>query len=695
MVNEVQDKKFIINKVVYYDSQKQWGVLGLTCKDDLGELGTSLLNAFGSISASGNFMKPYENAEIILSGDVIENPKYGKQISVKKLDILHDTTSKEGIINYLSKGEIEGIGVKLAEKIYDFFGEDAIEIVTEQTDRLKEVDGIGKKTVEKVKGSVAFLKAHKPIVNFLTKMGISYGTIIKLIQEFGDSTIEVISKNPYEILEVSKDLSFSQVDEIFLKSGGAFDDPLRLKTAFLHLLKRQAMMEGSTGCTSSSLSKKFYSLLDLAGAEDYYVRTATSLEGENKIVVGIGALSGWMSGYIYYKEYLDIERKIAEKIKALQSCNVPNKKVHSDIVEEEIKNFPFELNKQQVKAIHACLENNVAVLTGSAGCITGDTLISMSRASLGRKRPIELMYKSYNNIPYKGSHGWRKDVTTYVRSYIEGQGLIRLNEVEDIVYSGKKEVWKLTLEDGKFLKATADHKIMTKKGFKPLGELCPCDYVMVDNLVRHKAKINKGNGRRKLKDKLVTVGKFHPYAVNHGRNSYRIEIHRAIVEADLNKMSLDEFCKACKSPNNMGFINPSEFHVHHKDRNHYNNDIENLEVLPMEEHKKFHAKDAYKNFGHGVPEYSRVKSIEYLGVEDTYDICCYDHHNFVANGIVVHNSGKSSITKALYRIYNRCGFNVVLLSATAKACRRLEECTGGTAQTIHKFLGMTKDGYCE
>ena len=62
---------------------------------------------------------------------------------------------------------------------------------------------------------------------------------------------------------------------------------------------------------------------------------------------------------------------------------------------------------------------------------------------------------------------------------------------------------------------------------------------------------------------------------------------------------------------------------------------------------------------------------------------------------VTGNCGKSSITKALYRIYNRCRFNTVLLSPTAKACRRLEECTGGDALTIHKFLGMTKDGYCE
>ena len=685
MANEIKEKKFIVEKVVYYNSQKLWGVIGLSPVDSLGDMEFELLNMYGSISACGSFPKPFEGAEVVISGDIIVNPQYGKQISVRSLTIAQDTSSKEGVINYLAKGEIEGIGIQLAEKIYETFGDDTIEIVTNQTDRLLEVYGIGKKTVKKVKESLTFLKTHEPTIKYLTKIGVSYRTIMKLIEEFGDETVSIIQANPYEILDVSKELTFKQVDDIYLKAGGNPTGSLRLKIAFLYLLKQQAMMEGSTGCVRSSLSRKFYSLLDISGSEDYFGDTMEELEQEKKVVLGGGL-------YIYYKEYLDIEREIAEKVKSLEKCYMPSKKIKEDIVKEEVENFPYVLNKQQLRAVHDCLNTNVAVLSGPAGCLTGDTLISMSRASLGRKRPLELMYKSYNDIPYRGSRGWRKDVATYIRSYIEEQKLIRLNEVEDIVYSGKKEVWLLTLEDGKTLKATADHKIMTKNGFKPLKELCTYDYVMVDNLTRHKVKINKDKGRKRLKDKLVAVGKFHPYAVDHGGHSYRIEIHRALMEAHMNNMLLDEFCKACKSPNSMKFINPAEFHVHHKDGDHYNNSIENLEVLPVKDHLKVHSKVSYKNFGHGVPEYSRVKCVEYVGIEDTYDICCYKDHNFVANGMVVHNSGKSSITKALYRIYSRCGFNVVLLSPTAKAARRLEECTGGEARTIHKFLKMTKDG---
>lgn len=51
-------------------------------------------------------------------------------------------------------------------------------------------------------------------------------------------------------------------------------------------------------------------------------------------------------------------------------------------------------------------------------------------------------------------------------------------------------------------------------------------------------------------------------------------------------------------------------------------------------------------------------------------------------------SGKSTITKALVNALNAKGVTFYLLSPTGKATRRLEECTGHKAQTVHKFLGV-------
>ena len=328
--------------------------------DSLGDLKTELLNVYGSISASGSFEKPYENAEVIISGDVINDPRYGKQIQIKSLEILRDIASKEGVVSYLAKSNIEGLGIELATKIYETFGEDSIEVVLNRTDELIKVNGIGKKTVDKIKDSVNFTKAHEKAVKYFTQLGISYFTISKLLEEFGDESVSLVQENPFKLLDISKELSFKQVDDIYLKTGGKPEAYLRLSTAFLYLLKQQATMEGSTGCLRGSLSRKFYSLIDVAGSEDYFAMTMDKLEQEGKIVLGGGI-------YVYYKEYLDIEREIAEKIKSLQKSFMPSSKIKEEIVEEEINDFPFKLNVQQVNAVRDCLNTNVAVLTGAAG----------------------------------------------------------------------------------------------------------------------------------------------------------------------------------------------------------------------------------------------------------------------------------------------------------------------------------------
>ena len=373
---DVEDKKFKVEKIVFYNSQSSWGVLGLTPVDSLGDLKTELLNVYGSISASGSFEKPYENAEVIISGDIINDSRYGKQIQIKSLEILRDTASKEGVVSYLAKSNIEGLGIELATKIYETFGEDSIEVVLNRTDELIKVNGIGKKTVDKIKDSVNFTKAHEKAVKYFTQLGISYFTISKLLEEFGDESVSLVQENPFKLLDISKELSFKQVDDIYLKTGGKPEAYLRLSTAFLYLLKQQATMEGSTGCLRGSLSRKFYSLIDVAGSEDYFAMTMDKLEQEGKIVLGGGI-------YVYYKEYLDIEREIAEKIKSLQKSFMPSSKIKEEIVEEEINDFPFKLNVQQVNAVHDCLNTNVAVLTGLGG--TGKSSITKALYNIYRR----------------------------------------------------------------------------------------------------------------------------------------------------------------------------------------------------------------------------------------------------------------------------------------------------------------------
>lgn len=89
-------------------------------------------------------------------GDIVEcngrwitHPKFGLQFDAKEIYLY---TPKEGtkVLQYLKSGYIKGIGKATAERIFEIFGAESIEVLDNNPDELKKVKGIGKKTLEKI-----------------------------------------------------------------------------------------------------------------------------------------------------------------------------------------------------------------------------------------------------------------------------------------------------------------------------------------------------------------------------------------------------------------------------------------------------------------------------------------------------------------------------------------------------------------
>lgn len=319
----------------------------------------------------------------------------------------------------------------------------------------------------------------------------------------------------------------------------------------------------------------------------------------------------------------------------------------------------------QRKALKATRLKNRGIVVASTGCITGDTIINYNRNALGKKATIEHLYKKFNNIyEFNGKkcfgRAWDNESKTYVRSF-NGSN-IGLHEIDGIVYSGKKEVYELQLWNGKKIKATKDHKIMTQVGWIPLIELNKKHKVMCDTL---KPKKNPKNKKTKNRQTFVVNLWFHPYAsrVNIKKKwpndigyTKRMEIHRVLFDAKNNNMSKEEFLGIVRTNENLAkhlkYVDPKVYHIHHLDHNHKNNDPKNLVKMEIKKHLRKHAKEdkTHTHFNQGVPVFSRVKSIKKIGIRDTFDIQCKDpYHNFVANGMVIHNSGKSIIISGLIK----------------------------------------------
>ena len=276
------------------------------------------------------------------------------------------------------------------------------------------------------------------------------------------------------------------------------------------------------------------------------------------------------------------------------------------------------------------------------GCLAGDTQIIVNRGGGAKRKTLEHLYCMFNGGT-RGGKQWDLNIPTYVRKMVDGK--IGLWKVVGVYYNGIKPIYSLLLEDGKTIKATACHRFFTSTGWKRLDELSVGELLAVDNMEK------RGTGRRKkTTDKDFGVGEYHPYKRAHN-GCYRISYHRAVYEANLNNMSLEEFKLATKNPDvakTLKYSNPNH-HIHHINHNHYDDRPENLVSLSPEEHIKIHNAEREQNFGQGEVSYSRVKSIEYIGKQRVYDIETENNPNnegnFVANGIVVHNCGKTTLVQ--------------------------------------------------
>jgi len=360
----------------------------------------------------------------------------------------------------------------------------------------------------------------------------------------------------------------------------------------------------------------------------------------------------------------------------------------------------IEFRDYQLRLMQSAINVQRGVIKAPTGCISGDTHININRAKKGSYVTIRHLYLKYHGKSGQtNGPAFDECIVTKVRSFKHDKNKILLHEIKDVVYSGKKELYLLELDNNCCIKATKDHLFLTSKGWKKLLYLTKFDNIMVDTL---KATKNNKSKQKKVPDNVVGRLWYHPYARKIKSGSYAIgwdkvvEYHRAVYESYINQISLNEYKKILRNNTvvikKLKFVNPNKYHIHHKDGNHNNNDVLNLEKILITTHKQLHSDYSY--FGQGNPQFSKVKSITFVGIEDTYDIICKDpYRNFVANGIVVHNSGKTIIILGImstipkeHNILFLCHTNTLLQQIHSK----LIEC-GFPSDTIGVFGGGKKE----
>jgi len=340
-------------------------------------------------------------------------------------------------------------------------------------------------------------------------------------------------------------------------------------------------------------------------------------------------------------------------------------------------------------------------------------------------KPIPSRYNPNNDIriPLKD-----RIKNMLIKCYDEDEKKLTVSHIKDIFYTGKKELYKVTLSDGKVIKSTKEHKFLSKDGFLPLEDIIGLELVGKDKkaamtkegivavngvlnyrdrewlLEKKNESLFKGGGLKYISEKyelnLNTIRKwlkkldicYTPEEKrmitgeiwNKGKFGYKNKPHSEEtrqkmresarkgpdsnlwrgggskndvrktfdnVKALTYKREKNFQCERCQSNDRLN--------IHHKipvsEDSSKINDIDNWELLCSKCHIEHHQKEGYTGWqsmqkkyeqknekrrqNSYIPKWVKITNVEYLGLDDTYDLEI-DHksHNYVANGIIVHNS---------------------------------------------------------
>lgn len=312
---------------------------------------------------------------------------------------------------------------------------------------------------------------------------------------------------------------------------------------------------------------------------------------------------------------------------------------------------------------------------GPESCIAGESHLQYEVWHQGKRinhkgGAIKRLYERFNKDTSsgikQGRHLQNNTGIFYIKS-VDTDGRVLRNEVLGVVKTGKKMCYKVETETGEALVSTAEHKYMTYTGFRPLGDLKADDYIFVHNNTRVQ-------GRKSHASRPTNCVKYHPNLPTKivrdkktGRDYayFRGQTSRLAYEAFLNDMSFDAYIGLLNTGtketiDSLTFL-PDHIHVHHEDENFKNNDINNLRLVDPTEHGRIHIRDRIRNLSFVIVP-SRIISITEVGEIDTYDLkCAYPYNNYIADGIVVHNSGKTTLCLHALAEFQRAGHEVAFI----------------------------------
>lgn len=318
------------------------------------------------ITIFGNFPPVSPGEMMKISGDWEYNPRFGRQFRVDSLLPVLPSTS-EGLKKFLSSGLIKGVGPVLAKRMIDKFGEKTLDVLTQNPQKLKKVEGIGDRKLREIKASWAEHEEIREMIIFLQQHRVSTNMATKIYRCYGKRAYTVLKSNPYQLCYDVRGVGFKTADQVALNLGVSPDSRERVK-AFICYLMEQDAEKGHVFSWRRDLITACEKEL-----ETEKIRAAEALDElihRNKVII-----ETWKEDTACYLPFFhQAEEEIAGFLNNIAAFPHQTPPFSPDrTIHDAEKDIGLSFSRDQKTAIKECLKRKILVITGGPG--TGKTTV--------------------------------------------------------------------------------------------------------------------------------------------------------------------------------------------------------------------------------------------------------------------------------------------------------------------------------
>ena len=340
-----------------------------------------------------------------LTGEWAHHAQHGAQFKIAGFRS-ELPASVYGIRKYLGSGLVPGIGKVYANKIVDAFGTDTFRVLSEESGRLRDVEGIGKKRATAIKQAWDAKRTERELYIFLQTYGVTPSQCVKLVKQYGAEARRILTHEPYRVAREIDGIGFKTADRIAINLGFANDAAPRLDAGILYALET-LQEEGHTAFPETELRDYTANLLE-TDSNRVAARIGALVEARALVRHDLGAptlgarpspaasdrnadedVRAPRPALIQLPHNDRAEQKIADAVKRLTrvASGLPPIKVDA-AVEWAEKKAGFEFHELQRAAVRSALTSKLSILTGGPG--TGKTTILRALVEILKAKKVRV-----------------------------------------------------------------------------------------------------------------------------------------------------------------------------------------------------------------------------------------------------------------------------------------------------------------